>query len=73
MTMAEFLGFEFQELLDSHGICGQPTTVENLVAKGLIEQVHLTIRDQLQMITSKVRIFMLNLIISSKPLRGQLV
>ena len=37
--------------MDSYGISGQPTTVKNPAANGLIERVHLTIGDQLRMIT----------------------
>ena len=37
--------------MDTCGVCGQPTTVKNSAANGLIEQVHLTIGDQLRMIT----------------------
>ena len=33
MIMAEFLGFKFQELLDSYGIAGQPNTVKNTGSK----------------------------------------
>jgi uncharacterized membrane protein len=44
---SEFIGFEFQELLDSYGIILSPTTVQNLTAKAVLEQIHQMIGNML--------------------------
>ncbi len=43
----EFIGEEFQELLTSYDIKSKPTTVKNPTAQALIEQLQLTLGDQL--------------------------
>ena len=48
---SEFLGYNFQELLDSYRIEGQPTTVKNPQANSLIKRLHGPLRDQLRSIT----------------------
>jgi transposase InsO family protein len=45
---SEFIGFEFQELLDSYGIISLPTTVQNPTANVVLEQTHQTIRNMLR-------------------------
>jgi len=50
---SEFIGFEFQELLESYGIEPQPTTVKNPQANSVIERLHLTLGDQLRCTTFK--------------------
>jgi hypothetical protein len=47
----EFLGQEFQELLQSYNIEPVPTTVRNPRSKGILEQVHLTMGDMLRTMT----------------------
>jgi transposase InsO family protein len=47
----EFLGQEFQELLQSYNITAVPTTVKNPRSNGIIERVHLTMGDMLCMMT----------------------
>ena len=44
----EFTGCEFQELLNSYGITGIPTTVKNPQANAFVERVHLTMGDMLR-------------------------
>ena len=44
----EFTGYEFQELLNSYGITGIPTTVKNPQANAFAERVHLTMGDMLR-------------------------
>ena len=44
----EFIGKEFQELLASDDIQSKPTTVKNPTTQALIEQLHLTLGDQLR-------------------------
>ena len=46
----EFLGLEFQELLQSYGIISKPTTVKNPQANSVVERVHLVITNQLRSI-----------------------
>jgi hypothetical protein len=43
----EFMGAEFQELLNSYGIKAVSTTVRNSKGNGVIEHVHLTMADML--------------------------
>ena len=50
---SEFMGFEFQELLESYGIEPQPTTIKNPQANSVIERLHLTLGDQLRCTTFK--------------------
>ncbi len=50
---SEFIGFEFQELLESYGIEARPTTVKNPQANSVIERLHLTLGDQLRCTTFK--------------------
>jgi hypothetical protein len=47
----EFVGQEFQEMLESYGIKPVATTVRNLKSNGVIEQVHLTMGDILRTMT----------------------
>jgi hypothetical protein len=47
----EFVGQEFQELLDSYGIKPVPATVKNPRNNGVIERVHLTMGDMLRTMT----------------------
>jgi len=47
----EFVGQEFQELLDSYGIKPVATTVRNPKSNGVIERVHLTMGDMLRTMT----------------------
>jgi len=47
----KFVGQEFQELLQSYGIKPVPTTVRNPRSNGVVERVHLTMGDMLQMMT----------------------
>ena len=42
---SEFIGFEFQELLDSLGILKSPTTIKNPQANAIIERVHGTMHN----------------------------
>jgi hypothetical protein len=44
----EFLGREFQELLDSYGIISKPTTVKNPTANAIVERIHGTLGEQLR-------------------------
>ena len=48
---AEFVGQEFQELLQSYGIKPVPTTVRNPRSNGMVERVHLTMEDMLRTMT----------------------
>jgi len=48
---AEFVGQEFQELLQSYGIKPVPTTVRNPRSNGVVERVHLTMGDMLRTMT----------------------
>ena len=43
----EFMGCEFQELLDSYGIEAKPTTVTNPTANAIMEQIHKKLGEQL--------------------------
>jgi transposase InsO family protein len=45
---SEFIGFEFQELLDSYGIQSSATTVKNPTANAVIERVHQTMTNMLR-------------------------
>ena len=47
----EFVGQEFQEMLESYGIKPVNTTVRNPKSNGVIERVHLTMGDMLQTMT----------------------
>ena len=47
----EFVGEEFQELLESYNIKGVPTTVKNPQANGVVERMHLTLADMLRTMT----------------------
>ena len=49
---SEFLGCNFQELLDCYGIERQPSTVKNPHANSLIEKLHVPLGEQLHSITS---------------------
>jgi hypothetical protein len=44
----EFMGCEFQELLDSYGIEPKPTTVKNPTANAIVERIHGTLGEQLR-------------------------
>ena len=44
----EFMGCEFQELLDSYGIEVKPTTVKNPTANAIVEQIHGILGEQLR-------------------------
>jgi transposase InsO family protein len=44
----EFIGFEFQELLQSYGIKSVPTTVKNPQANSILERAHQTIGNMLR-------------------------
>ena len=44
----EFIGVEFEELLESYNVKGVPTTVRNPQANGCIERMHLTAADMLR-------------------------
>jgi hypothetical protein len=44
----EFMGCEFQELLESYGIESKPTTVKNPTANGIVERIHGTLGEQLR-------------------------
>jgi hypothetical protein len=48
---SEFIGREFQEMLDSYGIKPVPTMVRNPKSNGVIERVHLTMGDMLRTMT----------------------
>ncbi len=48
---SEFIGFEFQEMLESYGIQPVSTTVKNPQANSTIERLHLTLGDQLRCTT----------------------
>ena len=50
----EFVGMEFQELLESYVIRGVPTTVKNPQSNGVVECMHLTLADMLR--TMKVEV-----------------
>ncbi|MGH7974345.1 MAG: RNase H-like domain-containing protein, partial [bacterium] len=41
----EFLGFEFQEMLESYGVLSKPTTIRNPQANTIIERSHQVIAD----------------------------
>jgi hypothetical protein len=45
---SEFIGFEFQELLQSYGIKSIPTTVKNPQANAILERAHQTIANMLR-------------------------
>jgi transposase InsO family protein len=45
---SEFIGFEFQELLDSYGITSSPTTVQNPTANAVLERTHQTMTNMLR-------------------------
>ena len=47
----EFIGEEFQELLESYNIRGVPTTVKNPQSNGIVERMHLTLADMLHTMT----------------------
>ena len=47
----EFLGYNFQELLNSYGVKGQPKPVKNLQVNALIKILHDPLGDQLCSIT----------------------
>jgi hypothetical protein len=47
----EFVGHEFQEMLQSYGIKPVATTVKNPKSNGVIERVHLTMGDMLRTMT----------------------
>ena len=47
----EFVGQEFQKLLQSYGIMAVPTTIRNPRSNGVIEWVHLTMGDMLRTMT----------------------
>ena len=47
----EFVGEEFQELLESYAIKAVPTTVKNPQANGVVERMHLTLADMLRTMT----------------------
>jgi hypothetical protein len=49
----EFVGQDFQELLQSYGIKPVPTTVRNPKSNGVIARVHLTMGDMLRTMTFK--------------------
>jgi hypothetical protein len=51
-TGSEFIGGDFQELLQSYCIKAVPTTVRNTKNKGVIECAHLTVGDMLCTMTS---------------------
>jgi transposase InsO family protein len=44
----EFMGCEFQELLESYSIKSKPTTVKNPTANGIVERIHGTLGEQLR-------------------------
>jgi transposase InsO family protein len=44
----EFMGYEFQELLDSYGIEPKPTTVKNPTVNAILERIHGTLGEQLR-------------------------
>ncbi|MGH7973972.1 MAG: hypothetical protein ACREBR_00500 [bacterium] len=44
----EFLGFEFQEMLDSYGVLTKPTTIRNPQANAIVERSHQVIGDMLR-------------------------
>ncbi|KAL7465162.1 hypothetical protein ACHAXS_005488 [Conticribra weissflogii] len=48
---SKFIGFKFQEMLESYGIQPVPTTVKNPQANSTIERLHLTLGDQLRCTT----------------------
>ena len=50
----EFVGEEFQELLESYAIRAVPTTVKNPQANGVVERMHLTLADILRTMTVEV-------------------
>jgi hypothetical protein len=50
---SEFVGHEFQELLESYGIKPVAMTVRNPRSNGVIERVHLTMFDMLRTMTFK--------------------
>jgi hypothetical protein len=43
-----FGGIEFQEMLSSYGIKSLPSTIKNPMANAIVEQIHGTLREQLQ-------------------------
>ena len=44
----EFMGCEFQEVLESYGITSKPTTVKNPTANAVVERIHGTLGEQLR-------------------------
>ncbi len=44
----EFMGCEFQEMLESYGITSKPTTVKNPTANAVVERIHGTLGEQLR-------------------------
>jgi transposase InsO family protein len=44
----EFMGYEFQELLDIYGIKPKPMMVKNPTANAIMEQIHGTLGEQLR-------------------------
>ena len=49
----EFIGHEFQMLLDQAGIKSKPTTVKNPQANSICERMHKTVADMLRTITKE--------------------
>ena len=47
----EFIGKEFQELLESYNIRGVPTAVKNPQQNGIVERIYLTLADMLRTMT----------------------
>ena len=47
-TRGEFLGFKFQDILQSYGIAQNSLTVKNPQSNGFVEQTNLTIGDHLR-------------------------
>ena len=45
---SEFIGMEFQELLEDYGITSKPTTVKNPQANSIVERSHMVITNQLR-------------------------
>jgi hypothetical protein len=44
----EFVGFEFQELLESHGVHSSPTMVKNPTTNAILEHTHQTMSNMLR-------------------------
>jgi hypothetical protein len=67
----EFVGQEFQELLESYGIKPVATTIRNPKSNGVVERVHLTMGDMLWTMTFSGSDWFTDMQVHWTPLHGQ--